>query len=58
MGPRMSHWNPKAIWDELLRTLRGADEDRDDQAADPNLLFHLLFTAPLLLSLLAMAKRP
>ena len=57
----MKDWNPKALWDELVRTLSGTeDDDRKsdgEQSSDPTLLFHLMFTAPLLLGLLMMAKR-
>ena len=53
----MSNWNPKGLWDELKRTFQGSSEDDDEQSSDPTLLFHLMFTAPLLLGLLAMARR-
>ncbi len=60
----MSDWNPKSLWDELVRALRGWPRDergkrgkRDEKSADPTLMFHLLLTAPLLLGLLLMARR-
>jgi hypothetical protein len=54
----MRDWNPKSLWDELLRAFHGwMDEQDDEQARDPTFLFHLLFTAPLLLGILAMMTR-
>lgn len=53
----MSHWNPKSLWDEFIKTLTGTDEERRDRSVDPSLLFHMMFTAPLLLGLLLMVKR-
>ena len=57
----MKDWNLKAVWDEIKRTLGSPDEADDDssdeQSSDPTLLFHLMFTAPLLLGLLMMARR-
>ncbi|MGE5095918.1 MAG: hypothetical protein ACM3SO_12310 [Betaproteobacteria bacterium] len=55
----MRDWNPKSLWEELLRTFQGwmdegeEDEGEDEQARDPALLFHLLFTVPLALALFA-----
>ena len=54
----MSDWNPKRLWDELVETLLGDAEDREQRSLDPNLAFHLLFAAPLLMGLLLMVKRP
>ena len=54
----MSDWNPKSLWDELRKALQGPGEDDDDeQSSDPTLLFHMMVTAPLLLALIAMARR-
>ncbi|HYC34983.1 MAG TPA: hypothetical protein VEC19_01070 [Usitatibacter sp.] len=55
----MKVWDPKIIWDELKRALLGMPEDDEqgEPAADPTLVFHMLFTAPLLLGLLLMARR-
>ena len=56
----MKDWNLKAVWDEIKRTLGSGERDDDsseDQSSDPTLLFHLMFTAPLLLGLLMMARR-
>ena len=54
----MSHRDPKSLWDELMRALRGRGDDDDDRSAvDPNVVFHLLFTLPLLIGLLATARR-
>lgn len=55
----MSDRNPRSLWDELLRALRGSrDQDEDRASVDPNLLFHLLVTVPMIIGLLAMARRP
>ena len=52
---------PKSLWDELRRVFHGWMEDDDgdqrEQASDPSFVFHLLFTAPLLLGLFAMMTR-
>lgn len=53
----MSNWNPKGLWDELKRTFGGASDDDEEQSSDPTLLFHLMFTAPLLIGILAMVRR-
>jgi hypothetical protein len=56
----MSQWNPKSLWDELLRAFHGwidDDEEEGEQAQDPNIMFHLVFTAPLLLGLFALMTR-
>lgn len=55
----MSDWNPKGLWDELVRTLLGQGDERDepDRSADPTLLFHLMLTVPVVLGLLLMARR-
>jgi hypothetical protein len=52
--------NPKSLWDELVRAFHGwldADDDEGEKARDPAFLFHLFFTAPLLLGLFAMMTR-
>lgn len=53
----MSDWNPKSIWDELKRTFRGWTDDDEEQSSDPTLLFHMTFTAPLLIGLLVMMRK-
>lgn len=52
----MSDWNPKSLWDELVQTFKGwTDDDEDDeQARDPGVMYHLMYTAPLLLAVFAM----
>jgi hypothetical protein len=54
----MRDWKPKSLWDELRRAFHGWMEDDEgeqrEQASDPSLMFHLVFTAPLLLGLYAM----
>ena len=55
----MRDWKPKTLWDELVRTVHGwieREDEEGEQAQDPSWLFHLLFTAPLLLGLYAMAR--
>ena len=54
----MSQWDPKTLWDELKRTFGGWTNDDEEQSSDPTLLFHLMFTAPLLLGVLALMRRP
>jgi hypothetical protein len=53
----MRDWDPKRLWDELLQAFLGRDEEDDEEVGDPTLLLHLMFTAPLLLALLALARR-
>ena len=53
----MSDWNPKSLWDELKRTFARDESDDEEQSSDPTLLFHMMFTAPLLLGVLAMVRR-
>lgn len=53
----MRNWDPKRLWDELLETLQGPGEDDDEQSSDPMLLFHMMATVPLVLALIAMARR-
>ena len=51
---------PKTLWEEVRAALRGwlgPDEDEDEKAEDPALLFHALFTAPLVIVLLTLAAR-
>lgn len=57
----MRDMDPKRLWDELVASLRGwmdsdAEED-EEQASDPNLMFHLMFAAPLIIGLLVMVRR-
>lgn len=56
----MKDWKPKSLWDELRRALHGwmdEDDDEGEHAQDPTLMFHLLFTAPLLLGFFMMTRR-
>lgn len=53
----MRDWKPKALWDEVRRTVRDwmeRDDDEGEKAQDPSFMFHVLFTVPLLLGLYAM----
>ena len=57
---REKDWDPKSLWDELVRAFHGWMDDEDDegeQAQDPGFMFHLLFIAPLLLAVFAMMTR-
>jgi hypothetical protein len=47
---------PPNLWEQLRRALREWRDGAREQA-DPSLVFHLAFTAPLLLGLLALARR-
>jgi hypothetical protein len=53
----MSHWDPKSLWDELKRTFQSSSDDDEEQSTDPTLLFHMMFTAPILIGLLAMVRK-
>ena len=53
----MSDWNPKSLWDELKRTFERDNSDDEEQSSDPTLLFHMMFTAPLVIGVLAMVRR-
>jgi hypothetical protein len=51
---------PKSLWDELVRAFHGwmgADDEEGEKAQDPALMFHLLFTVPLLLGLYTIITR-
>jgi len=52
--------DPKTLWEEVRAALSGwlgPDDDEDEKAEDPALLFHALFTAPLVIVLLTLATR-
>lgn len=56
----MKDWNPKSLWDELLEALRGDiddGEEQGEQSYDPALVFHLIFTIPLLIGIVSLARR-
>src|SRR5690349_1099070 len=57
----MNGWNPKSLWRELRQRLDdwmdGDVEGDPEQADDPTLLYHLCFTAPLVLGLILMVRR-
>lgn len=53
----MSDRKPKSLWEELVAAFHGwmgEDDEEGEKARDPSLMFHLLFTVPLLLGLWAM----
>jgi hypothetical protein len=52
--------NPKTLWEELRAFIGFApdeDDDEGEQAQDPALLFHLLFTVPLVITVMTMMRR-
>ena len=56
----MADWNPKDLWEELRRAIDdwmvGDQDGEGEQADDPTLLFHLSFTAPLLIAAIVLAR--
>ena len=50
---------PRTLWGDVRAALGFPehDEDEGEKAQDPALLFHLLFTVPLLISLISAARR-
>jgi len=55
----MRHRKPKTLWGEVRAALGfpEPDDDEGEKAQDPAFLFHLLFTVPLLISLISAARR-
>ena len=55
----MGNRNPKSLWDELRAFIGWVDDDDDEgeHAQDPGLLFHLLFTVPLVITVFATTRR-
>jgi hypothetical protein len=55
----MKRRKPKTIWDELRAVLNGRpdDDDEGEQAQDPALLFHALFTVPLVIAVFSVFRR-
>lgn len=49
----------ESLWDQLLRAFDDWLDDGDEEQAsdDPSLLYHLMLTAPLIIGLLAIARR-
>lgn len=58
----MADWNPKELWNELRQAIDdwmvGERDGEGEQADDPTLLFHLCFTAPLVIAAIALARHP
>jgi hypothetical protein len=58
----MADQKPKHLWDELRRAIDDwmlGERDREgegEQADDPTLLFHLCFTAPVVIGVLALMR--
>ena len=50
---------PRTLWDDLRDVLNGRpdDDDEGEQAQDPALLFHALFTVPLVIALFSAFRR-
>ena len=54
----MSDRKPKSLWDELVEAFMGtSDDDDDEQARDPSLLVHLMYTAPIVIAVFALMRR-
>ena len=55
----MRNRHPRNLWEELRAFIGIPDDDDDEgeQAQDPALLFHLLFTVPLVITVFATARR-
>jgi hypothetical protein len=55
----MRRRKPKTLWSEVRSALGfpDSDDDEGEKARDPALLFHLLFTVPLVISLLLASRR-
>ena len=58
----MSDWNLRNDWKELRDAIHdlvsgASDGDDDEQAEDAGLLSHLLFSAPLVIAVLVLARR-
>jgi hypothetical protein len=54
----MKDTDPKSLWDELRQAFddwMGVDPEQADD--DPSMLFHLLFTVPLVMGLIVMLRR-
>ena len=55
----MKRRKPRTLWDDFRAALRGwvDDEDEGEKTQDPALLFHALFTAPLVIAMIALGRR-
>jgi len=56
----MRRRKPRTIWDELRAVLNGRPDDDDgegEEAQDPALLFHALFTVPLVIAIFSAFRR-
>jgi hypothetical protein len=53
----MRDWSPRSLWHALRETVERWMDESDADDVDPALVFHLAFTAPLLLGLIAMLRR-
>lgn len=53
----MKEWDPRSVWDELRKALKSWTDDDERRTIDTSLLFHLMLTVPLLLAILALARR-
>ena len=55
----MGNRNPRGLWDEVRAFMGWTDEEDEEgeQAQDPALLFHLLFTVPLAITVFASVRR-
>jgi hypothetical protein len=59
----MNPKKPSSLWDDVRAAIRGwiggsgDDDEEGEQAQDPGLLFHALFTAPMVIMLIALGRR-
>ena len=55
----MRHRKPRTLWGEVRAALGfpERDDDEGEKAQNPAVLFHLLFTVPLLISIISAARR-
>jgi hypothetical protein len=52
----MRDWSPRSLWHALRDTVERWMAESDGDDADPALLFHLAFTAPLLIGLIVLLR--
>lgn len=59
-GDAMRDLDPKNLWDQLVASLRGwmdEEEEDEEQASDPGLVFHLTLTIPIVIGILMMVRQ-
>lgn len=60
----MDDWQPGRVWESVRRRVRewwgdddGGESQSGEDEADPNMLFHLSVTAPIVIGLLILMRR-